>query len=188
MAGERVERRDAAENRRRILRAARVVIERRGAEGISMEEVAREAGVGKATVFRRFGDRAGLTHALIEDYMGRFQEAFLFGPPPLGPGAGAADRLEAFLAGLVRVHLAHLDLAVAHDITPGSASAPIYATLVVHAALLVREVAPDADEHVLAGFLLSAVAPGVLLRMRQHFDARPEAIEDAARRLVRGLG
>lgn len=188
IAGDRPERRDAAENRRRILCAARVVIERRGTAGISMEEVAREAGVGKATVFRRFGDRAGLTQALIEDYMGAFQEAFLFGPPPLGPGAPGAERLEAFLVELVRLHLAHLDLAVAHDVTPGSASAPIYAALLVHAAFLVREVAPEADERVLAGYLLSAVAPGVLARMRQHFGADPADLEDAARRLVRGLG
>jgi hypothetical protein len=76
---------------------------------------------------------------------------------------------------------------VAHDLTPGSASAPIHATLLIHAAILVRDVVPDADERVLARCLFSAVAPGVLLRMRQHFDARPEDLEDAARRLVRGL-
>jgi AcrR family transcriptional regulator len=187
IAGERTERRDAAENRRRILEAAREVLARRGAAGMSMEAVAREAGVGKATVFRRFGDRAGLTQALIVDYMGAFQDGFLFGPPPLGPGAEAADRLEAFLVELVRVHLAHLDLAVAHDVTPGAASAPVYATLLLHAAILLREVAPDADERVLAGYLISAVAPGVLLRMRQQFDVRPGDLEDAARRLVRGL-
>ena len=120
--------------------------------------------------------------------MGEFQQAFLFGPPPLGPGAAPGERLEAFLVGLVRVHLAHLDLAVAHDVTPGSAAAPIYAALLVHAAILVREVAPDADDRVVAGYLLSAVAPGVLARMRDHFGATPEALEDAARRLVRGIG
>jgi AcrR family transcriptional regulator len=188
IAGDRPERRDAAENRRRILEAARAVVAARGTAGISMEAVAREAGLGKATVFRRFGDRGGLTQALIEDYMGEFQEAFLFGPPPLGPGAPARERLEAFLVGLVRVHLANLDLAVAHDVTPGSATAPIYAMLLVHAAILVREVAPEADDRVVAGYLLSATAPGVLARMRDLFGATPEGLEDGARRLVRGLG
>jgi AcrR family transcriptional regulator len=187
IAGERAGRRDAAANRQRILEAARSVIAQGGTDGLSMEAVAREAGLGKATVFRHFRDRAGLTQALMEDYMGEFQQAFLFGPPPIGPGAPAAERLEAFLVELVRVHLANLDLALAHDVTPGSASAPIYATLLVHAAILVREVAPGANDRVVAAYLLNAVAPRVLARTQVQFDATPEDLEDAARRIVRGL-
>ena len=52
-----------------------------------MEAVACEAGVGKGTLFRRFGDRASLFHALIDDRERDFQEAFIRGPAPLGPGA-----------------------------------------------------------------------------------------------------
>jgi len=49
---------------------------------MTMDAVASAAGVGKGTVFRRFGDRAGLTVALLDDYMLEFQDAFLSGPPP----------------------------------------------------------------------------------------------------------
>lgn len=59
------ERADAARNRARLLEgAARLVVER-GAEHVTMQEVAEVAGVGKGTFFRRFGDRDGLLLALL---------------------------------------------------------------------------------------------------------------------------
>src|ERR1700726_2677170 len=67
----------------------------------SMQAVATAAGVGKGTVFHRFGDRDGLTQALLDDYMRDFQDAFLHGPPPLGPGAPPDERLAAFVVELV---------------------------------------------------------------------------------------
>ena len=96
LLGESRERRDAAENRQRILAAARRLLEAEGAEALSMDAVAAAAKVGKGTVFRRFGDRAGLTQALIDEYMRDFQDAFMSGPPPLGPGAPAAYLLLVF--------------------------------------------------------------------------------------------
>ncbi|MFF4275261.1 TetR family transcriptional regulator [Streptomyces sp. NPDC001536] len=58
-----------------------------------MEAVAKEAGVGKGTFFCRFGDRAGLMLVLVDEAEAEFQEAHTSGPPPLGPGAPAVDRL-----------------------------------------------------------------------------------------------
>ena len=52
------ERADAARNRRRILTAARLLVERNGADAVTMDDVATAAGVGKGTLFRRFGDAA----------------------------------------------------------------------------------------------------------------------------------
>jgi AcrR family transcriptional regulator len=52
-----------------------------------MDAVAAEAGVGKGTLFRRFGDRAGLAVALLDERERDLQAAVLSGPPPLGPGA-----------------------------------------------------------------------------------------------------
>src|SRR6202521_5336850 len=103
MSGQRTERGDAAVNRERILCAARALLTAHGPEGLTMQAVATAAGVGKGTVFRRFGDRDGLTHALLDDYMREFQEAFLHGPPPLGPGVSASERLGAFVSELIRL-------------------------------------------------------------------------------------
>src|SRR6185503_2851668 len=86
MAGERRERADATANRNRILCAARRLLAEHGVEALTMQAVASAAGVGKGTVFHRFGDRDGLTGALIDEYMRAFQDEFLHGAPPLGPG------------------------------------------------------------------------------------------------------
>src|SRR3981189_2590274 len=104
IAGARRERADAAANRVRILEAAVRVLADRGAERTSIDAVACEAGVGKGTIFRRFGDRSGLFQALLDQHPRTFQAAFMFGPPPLGPGAPAEDRLAAFLDGLLDLY------------------------------------------------------------------------------------
>jgi len=58
-------RRDAERNRQRILRAAGEIFTQRGLEA-SLDDVARHAGVGVATVYRRFPDKASLVDALFE--------------------------------------------------------------------------------------------------------------------------
>jgi polyketide synthase 12 len=67
-----------------------------GADKITMDALAERAGVGKGTVFRRFGTRAGIFQALLDDDEHDFQERVLSGPPPLGPGAAPLDRLIAY--------------------------------------------------------------------------------------------
>src|SRR3954447_2374798 len=79
------ERADAARNRRRILQAAQKLFAENGAGCTSMAATAAEEGVGKATLFRRVGDRASLARALLSERDGASQEAFIRGEPPLGP-------------------------------------------------------------------------------------------------------
>ncbi|MEV7869708.1 helix-turn-helix domain-containing protein [Streptomyces sp. NPDC088124] len=95
------ERADAARNRVRLLEAAAWLVAERGAEHVTMQKVALVAGVGKGTLFRRFGDRNGLLLALLNDVEAEFYEAYTCGPPPLGPGAPASDRLTAFGCALI---------------------------------------------------------------------------------------
>jgi AcrR family transcriptional regulator len=100
-----LERGDAARNRALLLDAARRLIAERGADAVSMDDIAAAAGVGKGTVFRRFGSRAGLMMVLLDEDERVSQQAFLFGPPPLGPDAPPLDRLLAF--GRDRLCFAH---------------------------------------------------------------------------------
>lgn len=181
------ERADAAANRRRILEAARDVLEERGFEGLTMDAVASAAGVGKGTVFRRFGDRAGLTEALLDDYMRGFQDAFLNGAPPLGPGAPAAERLETFVVELVRMQTRHMDIAMAAEAAPGQPASRALGSLLVHVEALLAEIDPALDTRVLTGMILAAISPPVLYRMRVLLGAEPEALERSALRLVRGV-
>jgi AcrR family transcriptional regulator len=90
------ERSDAARNRALLLEAARGLVAKRGADAVTMDDVAAAAGVGKGTLFRRFGSRAGLMMVLLDEDERASQQAFLFGPPPLGPDAPPLDRLVAF--------------------------------------------------------------------------------------------
>lgn len=107
------ERADAARNRARLLEAAARLVAERGAEHVTMHEVAETAGVGKGTLFRRFGDRDGLLLALLGEAEAEFQEAYTEGLPPLGPGAPARDRLVAFGCALIERIAADADLGAA---------------------------------------------------------------------------
>jgi AcrR family transcriptional regulator len=59
-------RRDAERNRQRILAAAADVFTERGLD-VTLDDVARHAGVGVGTVYRRFPDKASLADALFDE-------------------------------------------------------------------------------------------------------------------------
>jgi len=61
---------DAVRNRERLLAAARDVIVEQGADA-PLDEIARRAGVGIATLYRRFPDRPALLHEVALDLLGR---------------------------------------------------------------------------------------------------------------------
>jgi AcrR family transcriptional regulator len=187
MAGERRERSDAAANRERILCAARKLLAEQGSDALTMQAVATAAGVGKGTVFHRFGDRDGLTQALLDDYMREFQDAFLHGPPPLGPGAPPAERLESFVVELIQLQADHLELALAAEEPARGDLAPVYATLALHIAALVHEIDPTLNEGIIAGFILSAIAPPLLHRMRSVLGVDTAALQASARAFLQGL-
>jgi AcrR family transcriptional regulator len=104
------ERADAARNRALVLDAAARLFREHGVAAVSMDQVAAAAGVGKGTLFRRFGDKAGLAVALLDEQERQLQAAILSGPPPLGPGAEPGARLVAFLHAYVDFLDANLDL------------------------------------------------------------------------------
>ncbi|MEV6239188.1 TetR/AcrR family transcriptional regulator [Lentzea sp. NPDC051838] len=149
---------DAVRNRALLLDAAARIAAEHGAAAITMESVAAAAGVGKGTVSRRFGDRNGLLQALLDHAEQQFQQAFISGPPPLGPGVGAEVRLRAFGPALVRHEQAHHDVYLAAEPVPARRfTMPAKLVRHMHVAALVRETLPDADADLLAHTLLSSV-------------------------------
>jgi AcrR family transcriptional regulator len=163
------ERADAAHNRRRIVRAAADMIAARGPEALSMDEVARAAGVGVGTVYRRFGDRARLVYAVIDDREREFQSAFIHGPPPLGPGAPPADRLRAFLHALADRTDAQADLLLMAESGPSDARFRdgSYGLYHRHVAMLLARLRPGADTAYLADALLAPFAANLFLFQRR---------------------
>ena len=105
------ERADAVRNRRHLLATAREMLAGEGADTLTMDALALRAGLGKGTVFRRFGTRAGIFQALLDDDERAFQEQVLSGPPPLGPGAPPLDRLIAYGRARIGFLIEHRDIA-----------------------------------------------------------------------------
>lgn len=180
------ERKDAARNRARILEAARRVCEEQGHEGLTMDAVAAAAGVGKGTLFRRFTDREGLAEALIDTPMRDFQERVLHGPPPLGPGAPADERLAAFAEELVRFLSAHLPIAMLAAGAPRHRQFDAFGFLLVHAQVLLREAAPDLEPAATSRLLLGAMSAPVISDALEH-GATVDGVATSMRAVARGV-
>ncbi|MFF7253171.1 TetR/AcrR family transcriptional regulator [Streptomyces microflavus] len=106
---------DAARNREAVLAAAdRLFAEHESPGTVTMADIAAAAGVGKATLFRGFGDRTGLIRALHETRLAPIRQAAEEGPPPLGPTTPPHERVPALLDALLCFKLdnRHLSLAL----------------------------------------------------------------------------
>ncbi|WP_344877238.1 TetR/AcrR family transcriptional regulator [Nonomuraea antimicrobica] len=182
------ERADAARNRQKIIEVATRMIAERGAEELSLDEVARVAGVGVGTVYRRFGDRSTLIFALLDDWERQFQAAFLTGPPPLGPGAPADERIVAFLHALVDRIVAQQGLFLLLE-TGGKA--PLlggpYRVHHLHLATLLGQACPRADASYLADALLAPINACLIAFQREERGMTVEEIKAGLTGLAEGV-
>ncbi|GAY11175.1 TetR/AcrR family transcriptional regulator [Pseudonocardia sp. N23] len=88
---------DAERNRRRIMAAAREVFARRGLEA-GLDEIARHAGVGTGTVYRRFPDKAALVTALFDERLDQVVAAVEHAVAHPDPWQGLCSALESLIA------------------------------------------------------------------------------------------
>jgi AcrR family transcriptional regulator len=183
-----VERADAAANRRRIVDAARSGLACRGLEGTSIDAVTAAAGVGKGTVFRRFGDRAGLFQSLMDDTLREFQDAFMHGPPPLGPGAPPQARLIAFFDRLIDIFEDILEVVLAVERDRKGVPIGGYIVLSVHVTSLIEQLAPELDASLTAQMLMNATNPNLIRYLRRDAGVDSARIKAAMHGLLAGLG
>jgi AcrR family transcriptional regulator len=91
---------DAARNRTRVLDAARTAFAEAGLD-VGVEEIARRAGVGKGTLYRRFPTKEALVRAIFEDLLQELEDLATETETDLEPGAafarylGEAARMQA---------------------------------------------------------------------------------------------
>ena len=180
------ERADAARNRRHLLATAREILAEQGSGQLTMDGLAERAGLGKGTVFRRFGTRAGIFQALLDDEERDFQQALLSGPPPLGPGATPLDRLIAYGRARTGFLISHRGIARAaldgRDRVPAGRQSPMSREHIRFLLAGMRLAAVDLD--VLAIQLTAALDGPPLLFLSS--DLLDEDAADVTARLGRG--
>jgi AcrR family transcriptional regulator len=89
----------AAEKRRRILQAAWTLVLRQGLRGMTMEALAREVGIAKATLYAQFPDKDAVIAGVIDDMLVELGAAFDAGMAGKG---SVAERVGAALASKYR--------------------------------------------------------------------------------------
>jgi len=182
----RAERADAVRNRQHLLVTARQMLAGQGADTLTMDALAERAGLGKGTVFRRFGTRAGIFQALLDDDERAFQEQVLSGPPPLGPGAAPLDRLIAYGRARAEFLIEHREIARAaldgSQPIPAGAQTPVSQ---MHIRVLLAQIPlGPADLDVLA-MQLTAALDGPLLLYLSASDLTGGSAQ-AGERIARG--
>jgi AcrR family transcriptional regulator len=176
------ERADAARNRAKVLAAAELLFRTRGVTAVTMDDIAAAAGVGKGTLFRRFGDKSGLAMALLDERERDLQERILHGEPPLGPEAAPADRLAAFVQAYAGYVYSQLDLVLMSETaSPGARRRTgAFAFWRQHCALLLAQ-AGARDPGLRADLILASLAAEQLGHWRSTAAGNEEQV---ARRLA----
>jgi AcrR family transcriptional regulator len=183
------ERADAARNRQRILEAAERLFAECDAHHVSMDAVAAAAGVGKGTVFRRFGDRAGLARALVQRRNRDLREAVDCGPPPLGPGAPPAERLVAFMEAAASLACESGALLAEYESSCGATrrSDDHHGHWLGHVSGLIAATGEEADAEFLAHVLLNALNGDLVQYLLVERGMSPERITQGAAALARAV-
>lgn len=98
----RAARRDAVENRERILETAESLFAAHGVSHVNMADIAKAAGVGKGTLYRRFANKGELCLALLDTQMRDFQDGILARMQQLSAdGVPKLEQLDQFIDALV---------------------------------------------------------------------------------------
>ena len=179
------ERADAARNRRHLLATVRQMLAEQGPGTLTMDALAERAGLGKGTVFRRFGTRAGIFAALLDDDERAFQQQVLAGPPPLGPGAAPLDRLIAYGRARTGFLIAHRDIARAtldgHQPIPAGSQTPMSQ---LHIRMLLGQMDLGGADLDMLAVQLTAALDGPLLLYLSASDLTEAAPGTAAERIA----
>lgn len=179
------ERADAARNRARVLTAAAELFAARDPRIVTMDDVAKAAGVGRATVYRRYPDIWSIAVALLDEHERALQERLLRGEPPLGPGAPPVARLTAFYTAMVDLLDTHADLVLGTETGGARYQTGAYGFWSAHVRALLSD-AGMADPDAMVDVLLAPVSAEVYLHQRARGVSQKD-IAEALDRLARGV-
>jgi polyketide synthase 12 len=183
----RPERADAVRNRALLLETARILVAERGASDVTMDELAARSGLGKGTVFRRFGSRAGIFQALLDEEERSLQEAVMAGDPPLGPGAPGLERLIAY--GTARIGFLFDNHEIARATLDGGQAVPAGTESPLsrlHIRMLLGEIKPAFEDLDVLASQLTGALDGPLMLQLPADDGSSATVERQRRRLMQG--
>jgi AcrR family transcriptional regulator len=155
---------DAARNQEKVLAAAARLFATKGAHDVTMDDIAKAAGVGRGTLYRRFPDRASIAVALLDAHERELQDKLMHGPPPLGPGAPPVERLTAFYDAMLDLLANHVHLVLGTEVGASRFATGAYGFWRAHVRSLVDSL-PDPDA--LVDVLLAPLAPDVFQYQRE---------------------
>ncbi|WP_314412825.1 TetR/AcrR family transcriptional regulator [Streptomyces kroppenstedtii] len=179
---------DAARNHARLLDAAARIAQEHGLKHLTMEAVATAAGVGKGTVFRRFGDRTGLLQALLQHSEDTFQAAHLNGLDQADGRDKAIQQLRAFGVAAIRRYAEEMELQIAAEPSPDQryrrAPRRSYHERV---SVLLSLAAPEADAELFSHALLGYLEPALLRHLTDQCNVPLQRLEKGWLELVSRL-
>jgi AcrR family transcriptional regulator len=186
-------RRDAVENRARILDAARSLFTESGIEAVSMHRIAQRAGVGQATLYRHYVHKGELCRDLMADTMERARAEFETYWRE-SAGQPALDRLDGVITRFVSIldeklpYLAAIGEACSGESRTSKFNLPEYrwihgiVTELLDAALAEGSI-PPADSDFTAHAILAGLSPDLYQYQRDERGLTQEQIVQGVRRL-----
>lgn len=172
------ERVDAARNRAKILAAAQELFVNRDPRTVTMEDIARAAGVGRATLYRRYPDPASVALALLDEHERQLQSQLISGAPPLGPGGTPGERLAAFYGAMVELLERHLPLVLGAETGDARLHTGAYQFWRLHVGSLAEQ-AGISNPDGLVDILLAPLAPDVYRIQRGERGLAKQDVIDA---------
>lgn len=164
----------------RILDAADELFARLDPTEVTMEGIAKAAGVGKGTLYRRYPTREAIAVALLDEHERRLQEQLMTAAPPLGPGASPAARMRAFYGAMVDLLDRHGHLALAAETGAKRFSTGAYGFWRAHVGSLLDAAGLQRERAALVDTLLAPLAPEV-------FHQQSKVLGLGRNRIIAGL-
>lgn len=173
---------DAARNREAVLRAAGQLFDAaEDPDQVSMDDITAAAGVGKGTLFRHFGDRAGLVRELYEERVQQLHAAV-----EGEPDRSAADNVTRLMHALLRFKVENRTLTRALENMGGSSPYTNSSYGRLHARL--EELIAEARGPEAADFLAHALLAAIRSDLVEHLGDWPEErLEEGLTALVRSV-
>lgn len=150
-----------------------------------MDHIAKAAGIGRATLYRRYPTVGAVAAALLDEHEQELQEQLLRGSPPLGPGAPPGERLAAFYEAMLDLLDRHAPLVLGTEIGQRRFSTGAYGFWRTHVRHLLQAAGQE-DADVLPDILLAPLDPALFLHQRERGASTPQ-IASALRRLAHAV-